>query len=40
VRAVLVAAAAAAGLSEHEVRATVRSGLEAGRRHPRDVARR
>lgn len=38
VTAVLLAAAAAAGLAEHEARATVRSGLAAGGRHPRDVA--
>ena len=38
VTAVLLAAAAAAGLAEHEARATVRSGLGAGIRHPRAVA--
>jgi bifunctional DNA primase/polymerase-like protein len=38
VSAVLLAAAATAGLAEHEARATVRSGLTAGARHPRDVA--
>jgi hypothetical protein len=38
VSAVLLAAAAVAGLSEREASATVRSGLRAGVRHPRDVA--
>jgi hypothetical protein len=39
VTAAVLPAAAAAGLSEHEARATVRSGLRAGMQRPRDVVR-
>jgi Bifunctional DNA primase/polymerase, N-terminal len=40
VTGVLLAAAETAGLGEREARGTIRSGLGAGMRHPRDIARR